>query len=287
MEFEHTVPEWNAEGTEPPASLKNSGFEAGNKPPAPYFNWFWHGVSVCLKELQEKWKQVRSVALGGTGKSSVSPGSYLVGNGTGAMVERTPEEVRQNIGAAGMTDIIRVVTATTTDGAAYSATLDGVTELTNGMLVTIIPNMTSNTQTITLNINGLGAKMVRLPLSFNNAAMTMPRLETYFVEGRPITLQYDANYITGGAWKTFGKQRASAQDLYGTVPIESGGTGAETAEAARTNLGAMPNKIGGVTEPMLIITDEEGNVIASKTFDGDLVINGTVTATKIVGGVYA
>lgn len=40
------------------------------------------------------------VARGGTGKSSVTSGSYLVGNGTGAMVEQTPAEVLQAIGAA-------------------------------------------------------------------------------------------------------------------------------------------------------------------------------------------
>lgn len=52
MAFKKVVPEWNAQGVEPPSSLKNSGFEAGYKPPAAFFNWFWHGVSEALKELQ-------------------------------------------------------------------------------------------------------------------------------------------------------------------------------------------------------------------------------------------
>ena len=51
MNFKKTVPQWNAVGTEPPDSLKNSGFVSGYKPPAPYFNWFWHSVSQCLQEL--------------------------------------------------------------------------------------------------------------------------------------------------------------------------------------------------------------------------------------------
>lgn len=46
-------------------------------------------------------------------------------------------------------------------------------------------------------------------------------------------------------------------------------------------------KIAGVTEPMLIITDAEGKIIASRTFSGDLTISGTLTASKIVGAVYA
>lgn len=51
MSFEKKVPEWTATGTEPPASLKEKGFEVGYKPPAAYFNWFWHAVSECLNEL--------------------------------------------------------------------------------------------------------------------------------------------------------------------------------------------------------------------------------------------
>ena len=46
-------------------------------------------------------------------------------------------------------------------------------------------------------------------------------------------------------------------------------------------------KIKNVAAPMLLITDAAGNVVASKTFSGDLTISGTITATKIVGAVYA
>lgn len=46
-------------------------------------------------------------------------------------------------------------------------------------------------------------------------------------------------------------------------------------------------KVEGVTAPMLLITDSEGNVVASCVFSGDLTINGTITAQKVVGAVYA
>ena len=46
-------------------------------------------------------------------------------------------------------------------------------------------------------------------------------------------------------------------------------------------------KMTGVNSPMLLITDAAGNIVASKTFDGDLTINGTITASKVVGAVYA
>ena len=45
--------------------------------------------------------------------------------------------------------------------------------------------------------------------------------------------------------------------------------------------------ISGVTQPMLLITDSSGNIIASRTFEGDITVNGTITANKVVGAVYA
>lgn len=54
MAFEKKVPEWKAEGVEPPESLKTSGWEAGYKPPASYFNWFMHGIGAAVNELQKK-----------------------------------------------------------------------------------------------------------------------------------------------------------------------------------------------------------------------------------------
>ena len=62
MKFEKTPPTWNAEGSEPPSSLKTSGFKAGYKPPAAYFNWFWNRVSACLTELQTKLSNVDNTA---------------------------------------------------------------------------------------------------------------------------------------------------------------------------------------------------------------------------------
>lgn len=108
MAFEKKVPEWFAGGIEPPASLKQSGFTAGYKPPAEYFNWFWSGVSAVLKELQNMSPEdigaladsVVPVEKGGTGKASVTSGNFLVGNGTNAMNERTPAQVREAINAA-------------------------------------------------------------------------------------------------------------------------------------------------------------------------------------------
>ena len=131
-----------------------------------------------------------------------------------------------------------IYTAESTDGVAYTVTVPGVTELKHGMRIVISPSRNSASTTPTLNVNGLGAHGMRLPLSFNNVASTMPKLATYFSAGKPMMLWYDESYAHG-QWKVFGKNRTSAQDLYGTVPIEGGGTGATTAEAALEALGAV------------------------------------------------
>lgn len=296
MDFEKNVPEWHAEGTEPPASLKQSGFEAGYKPPAAYFNWFWNRVSACLTEIRNRLKghvestsnphgvtasqigldkvdntsdaekSVKHASTSGTAdktKSSMTV-RFNGGNTEGAdkwtfdgstarSVNITPSGIgasksdlsnvdnavfRSKASSAGATGL-PVVAAESTDGVAYTATVPSVTELSNGLTIVIVPNKTSTATQATLNVNSLGAKEIRIPLSFNTAAMSTPKLSTFFTEGRPITVQFDAGYVSGGIWKTIDKQRTSAQDLYGTVPVESGGTGATDAATARSNLGAL------------------------------------------------
>ena len=45
-------------------------------------------------------------------------------------------------------------------------------------------------------------------------------------------------------------------------------------------------KMAGVSAPMLLITDAQGNIIASKSITADITISGTLTASKIIGAVY-
>jgi hypothetical protein len=54
MPFEEQLPEWHAQGVEPPASKKNTGWNAGEKPPADYWNWQMNRTYMVLKELREK-----------------------------------------------------------------------------------------------------------------------------------------------------------------------------------------------------------------------------------------
>ena len=260
-DFEYKSPGFTAAGSEPPESLKKDGFKEGFKPPAGYFTWFWTRVSNCISEIQTWLKRMAKKDL-----SNVANADFF-GKASAAGALRIP-----------------VVDAISTDGVAYEATVDGVTELYNGLTLTIVPNMTSTATAVTLDVNGLGAKMLRLPLSFNNAAMTIPRLAAYYTEGRPITVQYDANYTTGGAWKTLGKQRTSAQDLYGTTPIENGGTDAETPNEACENLGAVKKSgdtmTGNLYAPFVGIKRTEWPTITFADNDGNARASMTVTDTN-------
>lgn len=121
----------------------------------------------------------------------------------------------------------------TTSGSymAYKADIEGVSELTVGMKITIIPHITKPVQTgtSTLNINDLGAKGIMLPVGANQ--LTSDIDEEFIIEGVPVTLEY-----TGTLWRVISYSYADADKLQGIVLIENGGTSAVTVEDARTNL---------------------------------------------------
>jgi hypothetical protein len=129
-----------------------------------------------------------------------------------------------------------VVEATSEDGTNYVATVDGIDRLYSGLELTIIPNIASTTTAPTLNVNGLGAKPIRLSLSLNNSMLVQPKESGYYAAGRPVKLLFDSKYLATGAWRVSNKQRPSAQDLYGAAPIENGGHGADNAEEGMQNL---------------------------------------------------
>ncbi len=128
-----------------------------------------------------------------------------------------------------------VVDAFSDDGATYTATVEGLEELHTGLEITIIPNITSTSNALKLNVNGLGAKMVRIPLSSNNSSLGMPGSNEYYTAGKPVKLMFDSSAL-GGVWRVMGKQVQEAQDISGKIPIEKGGTGANTGIQAQKNL---------------------------------------------------
>lgn len=52
-DFKEQLPEWHAEGIEPPQSMKDEGWKEGHKPPAPWFNWWMNRNYKNLLEIRE------------------------------------------------------------------------------------------------------------------------------------------------------------------------------------------------------------------------------------------
>lgn len=123
-------------------------------------------------------------------------------------------------------------TATSTDGVDYTATIPGITALYAGLTIKVKLSRTTNSISPYLNLNGLGRKGIRQPLTTNNIATATGPNATWINASCPVTLTY-----TGALWKV-DFPRSSGAYLYGTVPVTGGGTGATTAEAALENLGA-------------------------------------------------
>lgn len=51
--FEKPLPEWNAEGIKPPQSKRNEGWKEGDKPPAPWHNWWMNTTYMALDEIRK------------------------------------------------------------------------------------------------------------------------------------------------------------------------------------------------------------------------------------------
>ena len=134
-------------------------------------------------------------------------------------------------GPAGRDGYAPLAVATSSDGVTYTATADGIDSLKVGTILTIVPNMTSTTTAVKLNVNGLGEKTIRQSASYNTTMTLVPSVVGWLVANNPATLQYDGTY-----WRTM-IARANANDLHGTTKVENGGTGATTAASALQNLG--------------------------------------------------
>lgn len=124
------------------------------------------------------------------------------------------------------------VTATATDGATYTATVDGLSALTPGAVITIKPSMTATSTTPTLNVNSLGAKQIRRKLS--GGTLTRPNLlyANVVYKDLPLLLMYDGTY-----WVATHFTKPSATDLYGMVGVPNGGTGLESVTAGNFLIG--------------------------------------------------
>ena len=126
-----------------------------------------------------------------------------------------------------------VYTASSSDGAAYTITVPGVTSLFAGLEIVVKFGRSSSTTGPTLDVNGLGAKGIRRRLSNISTSPQQGYANNWLFTGKPFRLIYDGTY-----WMVDGLPKPSSSDLYGNVPVTKGGTGANNAADALTNLGA-------------------------------------------------
>lgn len=159
------------------------------------------------------------------------------------------------------------VTATSTDGVEYTGTVKDVTELTIGLAVIFIPEITSTSVNTTFNLNSLGSKSILRKISSGYSTRVNGGLKNWLYKNTPVLLMYDGSY-----WIAIEQTKPEVNDLYGTVPIEKGGTGGITAEQARDNLGVTEaiNSLKENVESSYIPTSEKGvaNGVATLGSDG-------------------
>lgn len=83
---------------------------------------------------------------------------------------------------------------TTGTGAAYAATVDGITALTIGVKFTMVPHVTSTTMAPTLNVNSLGAKSIRMRLTSSTTATIQLTSASFLTANKPVNVTYDGTY---------------------------------------------------------------------------------------------
>ena len=114
----------------------------------------------------------------------------------------------------------QIATATSTDGVNYTVTVPGITELKAGIKFTMIPGTDSTSDSVNLNVNGLGSMPLKARRLMNTGS-SITAMSDNWIDGRyPITVMFNGYW-----WVTTDFGYAHASYLYGTVPVDSGGTG--------------------------------------------------------------
>lgn len=129
---------------------------------------------------------------------------------------------------------IPIITATSSDGVAFVGTDSRITSLYAGLTILFVSATTTTSTTPTFNLNSLGAKNIRRKMSSGTATTVPGAATTMFYKNRPVLLTYDGTY-----WLAMEFTKPAASDLYGSVPIANGGTGASDVATALSNLGAV------------------------------------------------
>ena len=101
----------------------------------------------------------------------------------------------------------------------------------------MLPNRVSASQSVTLNVNNLGAKDLRRRVSSGSSSTASGYTNDWLAANKPVRVMYDGLY-----WIVDIIQ-AHASDLMGSVPITKGGTGATDGSTGLANLLAAGNMV--------------------------------------------
>lgn len=133
------------------------------------------------------------------------------------MVARSAEELALDAKDAATAAKKQIVTTEGTS-TAYTATVPGITSLTAGVSFIMLPHASPMASSVTLDVNGLGAKGLKLATS--NGGVVDGSGMCWLYTGKPLDVIYDGTY-----WVIQNMIRTVAGDLYGTLAIGKGGTG--------------------------------------------------------------
>ena len=137
------------------------------------------------------------------------------------------------------------ITASSSDGVNYVATVPSVTQLTTGVSFIMIPGKASASTTPTLNVNGLGAKNIRRRLSNLATAVQAGYTTTWLAVNRPFRVTYD-----GTQWIVEGHEKPVGADLYGAAAkatADANGNVITDTYATISALQAMLPKVTSIT----------------------------------------
>lgn len=139
------------------------------------------------------------------------------------------------------------VTASSSDGVAYIATVPSIESLTSGVSFIMIPSKASTSVTPTLNVNGLGAKSIKRRLSSISTATQSGYSASWLAANKPFRIVYD-----GSQWIVEGNTKPVAEDLYGTAPkakADSEGNVITETYATKTELESYLPKVTTISLP--------------------------------------
>lgn len=185
------------------------------------------------------------IANGGTGASDGATGlANLFAAGSTVLSSNQYGETLPTAGSAGRLffkkgeSIAKPVTMASTDGVTYTCTVPGITELTAGVSFIGIPEKVSTSKDVKLNVNGLGDKYLRRRSSRTSSTTVTGGAFYWLGVNKPLGIMYD-----GDNWIVTDMTQPSALDLYGSVPLANGGTGAVDGATGLANLFAAGSTV--------------------------------------------